>query len=241
MIYLIEIDLVSKSVEKISLNSLGEISARHLRALRPQLGEKICLLDLRGNYSVFEVKVQRPFEASLVEKKFEEAAKPATHLVFAPPLGNALEQAVEQATEIGFDAIHFIRSERVQYAKNKELSLQRLQRIAEASCKQCGRKWYPVIDSTWWKWADEKLQEFQLFFADESEAQKKWGFLRLPLKASIDTQKNRALLIGPEGGWSPEERAWLQERATPLSLGPHILRVPTAVVSAYTLLLKELS
>jgi 16S rRNA (uracil1498-N3)-methyltransferase len=46
-----------------------------------------------------------------------------------------------------------------------------------------------------------------------------------------------AVLIGPEGGLSPGERARLQSMdcATAVSLGPRILRADTAAVAALTL------
>jgi 16S rRNA (uracil1498-N3)-methyltransferase len=46
-----------------------------------------------------------------------------------------------------------------------------------------------------------------------------------------------AILIGPEGGFSPAERARLQslDYAHPVSLGPRILRADTAAVAALTL------
>ncbi len=46
-----------------------------------------------------------------------------------------------------------------------------------------------------------------------------------------------AILIGPEGGFSEEERARLRNhpQAHPISLGPRILRADTAAVAAMTL------
>jgi len=41
------------------------------------------------------------------------------------------------------------------------------------------------------------------------------------------------LLIGPEGGWHPEDRAhWPRLGARPVSLGPLILRMETAAIAA---------
>ena len=46
-----------------------------------------------------------------------------------------------------------------------------------------------------------------------------------------------AILIGPEGGFSPEERARLKALpfTTTVSLGPRILRADTAAVAALTI------
>ena len=44
-------------------------------------------------------------------------------------------------------------------------------------------------------------------------------------------------LIGPEGGFDPQERARIRSLAfvTPVSLGPRILRADTAAIAALTL------
>jgi hypothetical protein len=45
------------------------------------------------------------------------------------------------------------------------------------------------------------------------------------------------VLVGPEGGWSPDERTLAAERGVPtLGLGPHVLRTDTAAVVAGVLL-----
>ena len=46
-----------------------------------------------------------------------------------------------------------------------------------------------------------------------------------------------AVLIGPEGGFSPEERERLRglDYVTPVTLGPRILRADTAAISALTI------
>ena len=55
-----------------------------------------------------------------------------------------------------------------------------------------------------------------------------------PLTPSPQGRGGPALLIGPEGGFAPEERTMLRGLAfvTPASLGPRILRAETAVIAA---------
>ena len=63
---------------------------------------------------------------------------------------------------------------------------------------------------------------------------------RLPAGASLDPmpagsrRSAMALLIGPEGGFTPDERRMLRSLSfvTPVSLGPRILRAETAVIAA---------
>jgi 16S rRNA (uracil1498-N3)-methyltransferase len=71
-----------------------------------------------------------------------------------------------------------------------------------------------------------------LIFCDEAAPQAD------PLKAlSADKPGGLDVLIGPEGGFSEEERALLlcQPRLLRLSLGPRILRADTAAVAALAL------
>lgn len=221
-------------------NILNEENAKHLKALRPDVGEEVAILDLKGNANVYVVSEIKPL--ALVFKKALQVEEPQikTKLFLAPPADSALEQAVEQATEVGYDSIHFLRSERVQIPKSKSLPLSRLKRVVQASCKQCGRFWAPVIDEKFhsFREAVSLAKDSLVIFADESAAKNTWGSIQGILPKQI---KSVTVFIGPEGGWSEEERRSLAEVSRVFSLGPHVLRVPTAVVSAYALIWKELS
>ena len=71
-----------------------------------------------------------------------------------------------------------------------------------------------------------------LILADEGEAASS------PVKALSALEGRKVgLLVGPEGGFSDEERARLRALpyVTPISLGPRILRAETAAVAAMSL------
>jgi 16S rRNA (uracil1498-N3)-methyltransferase len=56
-----------------------------------------------------------------------------------------------------------------------------------------------------------------------------------------DFQRPIVLLIGPEGGWTPDEQRLAQEQGfLPLTLGPRILRAETAAVAALSILQSRL-
>ena len=70
-----------------------------------------------------------------------------------------------------------------------------------------------------------------LIFADETEE-------AMPaLSALKSLSKSSAILIGPEGGFTPQEREMTRDYSfvSPVSLGPRILRADTAAVSLLTL------
>jgi len=69
-----------------------------------------------------------------------------------------------------------------------------------------------------------------------------WGGEEGRAKTIAEALKGRrsdhgGILIGPEGGFSPEERAHLRSRAfvVPVTLGPRVLRAETAIVAALTI------
>jgi len=70
-----------------------------------------------------------------------------------------------------------------------------------------------------------------LIFADEGgDAKPALGVLK-------SLNGPAAILIGPEGGFTPQERELLRAQifVTPVSLGPRILRADTAALSLLTL------
>jgi 16S rRNA (uracil1498-N3)-methyltransferase len=73
--------------------------------------------------------------------------------------------------------------------------------------------------------------ERRLVFCDEG------GDARPAFEALAGSAAPAAVLIGPEGGFAPEERERLRSLpfVTPVSLGPRILRADTAAISALTL------
>jgi 16S rRNA (uracil1498-N3)-methyltransferase len=56
-----------------------------------------------------------------------------------------------------------------------------------------------------------------------------------------DRQHPIVLLVGPEGGWTPDEQRLAQEQGfLPLTLGPRILRAETAAIAALSILQSRL-
>ena len=93
-------------------------------------------------------------------------------------------------------------------------------------CRRCGRAG-GELDRLLEGWDAAR----PLIFCDEGgEAKPALEALKTPLAQS-------AVLIGPEGGFSPEERDRLRALpfVIPVSLGPRILRADTAAISALTL------
>jgi 16S rRNA (uracil1498-N3)-methyltransferase len=142
---------------------------------------------------------------------------------------NRLETIVEKAAELGARRVRLVTMRRTNADHTK---VGRLQAIATEAAEQTGRLDVPeVVEPV----KLEKLLDGwdasrRLMFCDEGGGAK-------PAVDALSGEGPWAVLIGPEGGFSPEERERLRTLpfVTPVSLGPRILRADTAAISALTL------
>ena len=164
-------------------------------------------------------------------------------LLFAPVKKSETDFIVEKATELGVSVIQPVITE---YTQSRTVRLDRFNKIALEAAEQTERLDLPFIEEL--QLLDASLSELPdgsvLIFCDEAgeESDKPWGGQTgraLPAVNVLPALKGKpaAILIGPEGGFSPSERSFLRSREStyPVSLGPRILRAETAVVSALTL------
>jgi len=160
-----------------------------------------------------------------------QAIGPDLDLVTALVKRARLEIIVEKAAELGARRVRLCLTRRTQADHAR---VDRLQAIAAEAAEQTGRLDVPKI------LAPEPLEQLltgwdasrRLAFCDEG------GDAQPALEALRDAAPGPwAVLIGPEGGFDPEERRRLCELpfVTPLSLGPRILRADTAAIAALTL------
>ena len=156
---------------------------------------------------------------------------PDLWLLFAPIRKERMAFVVEKATELGVARLLPVQTE---YTNNGDrVRLEKLQAQVIEATEQCGGTVVPDISAPIkFKHA---LQDWPhdrpLYFCDEAALGTTAGF------AGVAASDKAAILIGPEGGFSPQERAFLADRpfAHTISLGPRILRAETAAVAALTL------
>jgi 16S rRNA (uracil1498-N3)-methyltransferase len=156
---------------------------------------------------------------------------PDLDLVVALVKRSRLETIVEKAAELGARRVRLVATERTNADRAR---VERLTAIATEAAEQTGRLDVPQVEEP------VKLAKLiaaweagrKLLFCDEAGDAK-------PILAALEGQPAGpwAILIGPEGGFSPAERAMLRALpyAVPASLGPRILRADTAAISALTL------
>lgn len=156
---------------------------------------------------------------------------PDLWLLFAPIKKARTDFIVEKATEMGAARIIPVQTD---FTNAERIRQDRLQAHAIEAAEQCGGTFVPEVGDL--QRLDRLLSDWpkgrRLLFADEGDVGR-----AAPLPASATDDAGWAILIGPEGGFSPAERDRLRALpfVTPIALGPRILRADTAAVAALTL------
>jgi 16S rRNA (uracil1498-N3)-methyltransferase len=228
--------------------ALDEAQARHVgTVLRLDSGDSMRVFNASdGEWrAVVSTKTKRRMSVRVTE--FMRAAReaPDLDLLFAPVKRHATDLIVEKATELG---VRRIRPVITQRTIAETVRLDRLRTIAREAAEQTERFDAPefLAPTTLAKALDGWDAQRPLVYADEAgdDAEAPWGgergrarpMLGALLAAAPATRA--ALLIGPEGGFTPEERRMLRALTfvIPVSLGPRILRAETAVIAALSLI-----
>jgi 16S rRNA (uracil1498-N3)-methyltransferase len=211
----------------------GDQSRYLVAVMRREVGDEVALFNGRdGEWRARISAVAKRATQLVVEERLRpQDAGPDLDLVVALVKRTRLETIVEKAAELGARRVRPVVTART----NAETArVARLQAIAMEAAEQTGRLDVPEIAEAVKLEALLKGWEAgrRLLFCDEG------GDAAPVLKALAEAQAGPwAILIGPEGGFSPEERARLRalDFAVPASLGPRILRADTAAISAMTL------
>ena len=210
-----------------------EESAHLVRVLRHRAGDEVSVIDGRGTlyHCVLELADARGAELRIMRAEPGYGAHPY-HLTMAVcPTKNIdrYEWFVEKATEIGVDVIAPVIGER---SERKVLKTDRLRRIALSATKQSLKAAVPQI---------AEPQSVRDFIASApADALKLICYCfddveRSPVQHIVQPGRPIAILIGPEGDFSPEEAQLAREAGwIPVSLGESRLRTETAAVVAAT-------
>ena len=225
---------VNANLRRNAYAALDEQQSKYLtRVLRLDVGAHVRVFNGRdGEWdAVIDTKEGRAVLLKAINPLREQDETPDVVLLFAPLKKARTDFVVEKATELGVCAIHPVITE---YTQSGRVRADRLQKIALEAAEQTERLELPVVHEA--APLDAALDTLEadrpVIFCDEAGDAK-------PMLAALQEMDCRsgAVLIGPEGGFSPDERRRLRERenVVPVTLGPRILRAETAAISALTL------
>ncbi len=204
--------------------------AHYLRAvMRRAVGDAVRLFNGRdGEFAARFVRLHRDqAELNVGRQLRAQAAEPDVWLLFALLKRDATDLVVQKATELGASALLPVITER---CNTHRMNAERLRAIAVEAAEQCERLTVPMLHD---------VRPLRAVLAG-------WGGDR-PLFAALERSNApfvalafgpKALLVGPEGGFSPVELDALGAHpfVTPVSLGPRVLRADTACIAGLALL-----
>lgn len=214
------------------------------RVLRLSQGDEITVCDSTGTdyKATISVIADKHIECNvIVSVKNDTESNIKVTLYQALPKASKMEFIIQKTTELGIVRVVPCTLSRCVVrldGKDAAKKVERWQKIADEAAKQSGRGIIPEISPVMsFRDAVEEMQKSDLCFVPYESAED----IRLKPVLSSTPAKTIGYMIGPEGGFSPEEAEYLKNRGIPLvSLGKRILRTETAGMAVLSMLMYEL-
>lgn len=204
-----------------------------LNVLRMGEGDRLLLFNGSDGEWVAEVRPEsrRSCRLAVIEQTRPQTTPGDVDWLFAPLKHARLDYMVQKAVEMGVARIRPVITRHTQVSR---VNLERMEANVVEAAEQCGVISIPPIvepvdlDRLLDVWPSTDPDR-RILFCDEHEETTN----PLALLAGLP-RGPLAVLIGPEGGFSREERAILHSKSfvTAIPLGPRILRADTAAVAA---------
>lgn len=225
----------------IPLEAGGEIALAKEQAhylvnvLRRSAGDRCVIFNGRDGAFLAEITQsgKKAFGLLVVEQSAPQS--PASDLWFGFAPIKRLDYVVQKATEMGAGVIQPVIT---RFVQSPRVNMDKLRANAIEAAEQCEVLNVPrtdepiVFDSLLSSWTETHGDRLLVFADEEADAASPVDILR-----AADGRR-LGLMVGPEGGFSPEERAALRAKdfVLPISLGPRILRADTAAVAALAII-----
>lgn len=214
--------------EGVSVALDGNPAHYLIAVMRVKAGDTVLLFDgVSGEWAATARDIRkRDLVLDCVAQTKPPEPVPDFWLCAAPIKKGRIDLIAEKACELGVAKLQPVLTRRAVVDK---LNLDRLQAHLVEAAEQCGRNILPELAEM--VKLDALLRDWpagrHLFFADETGG--------TPIAHALTAHPGpAAFLVGPEGGFDPEERATIRAHpaAVPVSLGPRILRAETAAIAA---------
>lgn len=221
----------------------GEDVQHIAKVLRLRAGDEVTLCD--GAKTEYTARIDLVEKERITLRVLETAASKTESAVEITlyqglPKAGKLETIIQKCVELGIGKVIPFDAERsVVKLSEKDFAKKqsRYQRVAYEAAKQSRRGIIPEVGGLV-KLAKEDFSGFDLILLAYEE--ERGTTLKKALRAKMDA-KRIALIVGPEGGFAPEEADMLIQRgAVSVSLGPRILRTETAGMAMLAMTVYEL-
>ena len=203
--------------------------------MRRAVGDAVTLFNGRDGEFEAEIAAIDKRGASLFTKKQRRAQNsgPDVWLCFAPLKKDATDFLIEKGTELGVAAFQPVITRRTMASR---LNHERLAANAIEAAEQCERLTVPEIkqavalDTLLAAWDHDR----QMILCAEAGPARPIADAFNALTSRVSPTNRWAIFCGPEGGFHVSELDRLQKLdfATPVGLGPRILRADTAALTA---------
>jgi 16S rRNA (uracil1498-N3)-methyltransferase len=207
---------------------------RHIhRVLRLTVGEEFQLFN--GSGLIAQVRLQQGGQATVLEIFRSQSAPLSACLIQGLPKGEKLELVLQKGTELGVSRFCLVEMERsIGRLKQdkRDRRLERWRKIVQEAARQCGQSRLPELQlcPSLEQAAAENQAELKLLLWEKSGQ-------ALPALLPTTPPKSVAVIVGPEGGISPQEAQQACSAGfLPASLGPRILRTETAGLAIMSIL-----
>jgi len=214
-----------------------EPAQRHYLTTVLRLGAGDTILTFNGRDGEWLARIdaagRKAAQVTLLQQTRAQPPPGDLHYLFAPIKHARLDYQVQKAVEMGASRLQPVIT---RYAQVARVNLDRMRANAIEAAEQCGILNLPdiaapaALDALVAGFERERL----LVFCDEDAEVKDPVAALAAARPRDGSALPLAVLIGPEGGFAPEERAAILglPRVVRLALGPRILRADTAAVAA---------
>ena len=216
------------------------------KSLRAKPGDSLLFNDDQGHrYHTSITQITKKFLEAKIQHTEAPPLSTRPNLILAQAVlkGEKMGWVIQKATELGVSTIIPVISDRVilkLVGQQEETHRARWQRIALEAAQQSERWTLPRIAPlhTFQQLLESPRQEQPIFMAERNE-----GFSLLTVPLPKEEQASEVtVIIGPEGGWSPNEfEAAQSHNCVFASFGQQILRAETASLAALSVLQARLN
>lgn len=239
--FFVEPSKISNGIITIDTEDVNHIT----RVLRMKIGDKITICDSMGyDYTaeIFEINKSSVLCKELDKTKSDTEPNLKVILFQGIPKGSKMEYIIQKTTELGIFRIVPVSMSRcvskIENKKDGDKKRERWQKISESAAKQSGRGIVPEISApVTFEEAIQELSKCDVVFAPYECEQN--NSIKNVIKG-VSGNKTVGFIIGPEGGFAPEEIDRLTKLGVPpVTLGKRILRTETAGEAVLSMLMYE--